>query len=88
MSGKKSQGQGDDTQEILVGYMSIAELSIEEMILGKLKTKQALFDETIDSLATFASGEILFGVYEDLLKKYNLRPSGRSGHDSHGHPLS
>jgi hypothetical protein len=58
------------------------------MILGKLKTKQALFDETIDSLATFASDEILFGVYEDLLKKYNLKPSGRSGNDFRGHLLS
>lgn len=50
-------------------------MKIEEMTLDKLKTKQALFDETIDSLATFASEEVLFAVYEKLLRKYGLIPS-------------
>jgi SNF2 family DNA or RNA helicase len=54
-------------------YHLWVEATIEEMILGKLKTKQALFDETIDSLATFASEEILFEVYGELLKKYGLK---------------
>ena len=42
------------------------------MILGKLKAKQALFDETIDSLATPFTEEILFEVFNELLKKYKI----------------
>jgi SNF2 family DNA or RNA helicase len=61
------------TKKVFVYHLWV-EGTIEEMILGKLKTKQALFDETIDSLATFASDEILFWVYEELLRKYELRP--------------
>lgn len=59
------------TKQVFVYHLWV-EGTIEEMILGKLRTKQALFDETIDSLATFASEDILFEVYEDLLRKYGI----------------
>jgi SNF2 family DNA or RNA helicase len=55
-------------------YHLWVEGTIEEMILGKLRSKQALFDETIDSLATPFSEEILFEVFNELLRKYKIRP--------------
>lgn len=54
-------------------YHLWVEGTIEEMILGKLRSKQALFNETIDSLATPFTEEILFGVFNELLRKYKIR---------------
>jgi SNF2 family DNA or RNA helicase len=72
------------TKKVFVYHLWV-EGTIEEMILGKLKTKQALFDETIDSLASFASEEVLFAVYGELLKKYDLKVNCRTGKDGvHG----
>jgi SNF2 family DNA or RNA helicase len=62
------------TKKVFVYHLWV-EGTIEEMILGKLKVKLALFDETIDSLSTFASDEILFRVYEDMVRKYKLSPN-------------
>jgi SNF2 family DNA or RNA helicase len=70
------------TKKVFVYHLWV-EGSIEEMILGKLKTKQALFDETIDSLATFASEEMLFGIYRDLLKKYGIKQGRQELKGSH-----
>jgi SNF2 family DNA or RNA helicase len=66
-------------------YHLWVEGTIEEMILNKLRSKQALFDETIDSLATFNSEEILFGVYKDLLRKYDIKAKSDR---LPGHPLA
>ena len=55
-------------------YHLWVEGTIEEMILGKLRSKQALFNETIDSLATPFTEEILFEVFNELLRKYKINP--------------
>lgn len=60
------------TKKVFVYHLWV-EGTIEEMILGKLKTKQALFDETIDSLAKPFSEEILFDIFKELLSKYNIK---------------
>jgi len=75
------------TKRVFVYHLWV-EGTIEEMILDKLRKKQALFDETIDSLTTLASEEMLFEVYDELLRKYgiksvakrsvNMTPNGRS----------
>lgn len=56
-------------------YHLWVEGTIEEMILGKLRSKQALFDETIDTLATTFAEEMLFNIFDDLLKKYKISPA-------------
>ncbi len=55
-------------------YHLWVEGTIEEMILRKLRSKQVLFDETIDSLTTQFSEEMLFDMFNDLLRKYKIRP--------------
>ena len=70
------------TKKVFV-YHFWMESGIEEMILGKLKSKQALFDETIDSLSTFASEEILFALFGDRLKKMTLSRGERERTGKH-----
>lgn len=60
------------TKKVFVYHLWV-EGTIEEMILSKLRTKQALFDETIDSLAIPFSEEILFAVFNELLRKYKVQ---------------
>ena len=57
-------------------YHLWVEDTIEEMILGKLKAKQALFDETIDSLAKPFTEDLLFEVFNELLRKYQVKTGG------------
>jgi SNF2 family DNA or RNA helicase len=57
----------------VIVYHLWVEGTIEEMIRGKLQKKQALFDETIDSLATPFSKSDLFEVFEELLGKYKAK---------------
>lgn len=66
------------TKRVFVYHLWV-EGTIEEMILDKLKKKQALFDETIDSLSTLVSEDVLFEIYDDLLRKYGLKTAPGRG---------
>ena len=59
------------TKPVTVYHLWV-EGTVEEMILGILEKKQALFDQTIDSLSTKPSEQVLFHVYRDLMRKYGL----------------
>lgn len=67
------------TKTVIV-YHFWVEDTIEDMIRQKTIAKQQLYDEVIDSLSTQPPEEVLFEVYDELLKKHGFNPSGLGRH--------
>lgn len=64
-------------------YHLWVEGTVEEMIMNKLKEKQKLYDEVIDSLSTELSSsdlsDVAFGVWDELETKYGLKTTFKVG---------
>lgn len=67
------------TKTVIV-YHFWVEDTIEDMIRQKTIAKQQLYDEVIDSLSTQPPEEVLFEVYDELLKKHGFNPLGLGRH--------
>jgi superfamily II DNA or RNA helicase len=64
----------------VIVYHFWVEDTIEDMIRQKTISKQQLYDEVIDSLSTRPPDEVLFEVYDELLKKHGFNPLGLARH--------
>jgi superfamily II DNA or RNA helicase len=71
------------TKAVIV-YHFWVEYTIEDMIRQKTIAKQQLYDEVIDSLSTQPPEEVLFEVYDELLKKHGFNPMGLGKHSGKG----
>jgi SNF2 family DNA or RNA helicase len=65
------------TKRVFVYHLWVVD-TIEKLILDRTMEKQRLYDDVIDSLSVELSGDVLFDIYDDLLKKHGFRPIERS----------
>jgi len=58
----------------VIVYHFWVEDTIEDLVRQKTVAKQELYDDVIDSLSTQPPDEVLFEVYDELLKKHGFGP--------------
>jgi superfamily II DNA or RNA helicase len=64
------------TRPVVVYHFWVEDTIEEQLILQKTLARQRLYDEVVDSLSTQPPEEVLFDVYDDLLKKHGFTPLG------------
>ena len=68
----------------VIVYHFWVEDTIEDLVRQKTIAKQELYDEVIDSLSSQPPEEVLFEVYDELLRKHGFSPLGLGKHSGKG----
>lgn len=66
------------TKPVVVYHFWVEDTIEEQLILQKTLARQRLYDEVVDSLSTQPPEEVLFDIYDELLKKHGFNPLGLS----------
>ncbi len=64
------------TRQVTVYHFWVEDTVEEQLVLQKTLARQRLYDEVVDSLSTQPPDEVLFDVYDELLKKHGFSPLG------------